>query len=65
MRIEKRIVNGSEREVQVYGSEQEYRDSEKDCRNMEHADRVASQLAKNPAFIKSLAKELMNMELFS
>lgn len=60
MKIEKRIIDGVERDVQCYSSEQEYQDSEKDRRNLAHADRVASQLAKNKKFIASIAQAIMD-----
>lgn len=63
MRIEKRLIEGEIRDVRCYGSTEEYEDSEKDRRNLAHADRVAEKLAKNKSFIDAIAKAIGDMEV--
>ena len=60
MHIEKRMIDGVERDVEIEDYQGEHDDREKDRRNMEHADRVASQLAKNKEFIAAIANAILN-----
>ena len=65
MHIEKRLINGTERDVEIEDYQGEHDDREKDRRNMAHADRVASQLGKNKKFIAAIAQAIMDAPIQS